>query len=76
FFSGGFKDQHSTTFVTNFNSISGLNVCSDVSYKGFSFGKVSDISINKNYPKLVSVYMKINSIIQIYKQTLATLQSM
>lgn len=62
--------------MTNFKSISGLNVGSDVSYKGFSIGKVSDISINKNNPKLVSVYMKINSQIPIYKQTVATLQSM
>lgn len=48
---------------------------SDVSYKGFSIGKVSDISINKNNPKFVSVYVKINSQIPIYKQTVATLQS-
>ena len=75
FLSGGFKDQDTRTFVTNFKSISGLNVGSDVSYKGFSIGKVSDISINKNNPKLVSVYMKINSQIPIYKQTVATLQS-
>ncbi|ALB01883.1 mammalian cell entry protein [Francisella persica ATCC VR-331] len=75
FLSGGFKDQDTTTFVTNFKSISGLNVGSDVSYKGFSIGKVSDISINKNNPKLVSVYMNINSQIPIYKQTVATLQS-
>ena len=33
------------------------------------------IMINKNNPKLVSVYMKINSQIPIYKQTVATLQS-
>ncbi|APC91286.1 MULTISPECIES: MlaD family protein [Francisella] len=76
FLSGGFKDQGTITFVTNFKSISGLNVGSDVSYKGFSIGKVSNISINKNNPKLVSVYMKINSQIPIYKQTVATLQSM
>lgn len=75
FLSGGFKDQDTTTFVTNFKSISGLNVGSDVSYKGFNIGKVSDISINKNNPKLVSVYVKINSQIPIYKQTVATLQS-
>ncbi|OEZ33363.1 mammalian cell entry protein [Francisella endosymbiont of Amblyomma maculatum] len=75
FLSGGFKDQDTTTFVTNFKSISGLNIGSDVSYKGFSIGKVSNISINKNNPKLVSVYMKINSQIPIYKQTVATLQS-
>ncbi|ORM38774.1 mammalian cell entry protein [Francisella endosymbiont of Ornithodoros moubata] len=75
FLSGGFKDQDTTTFVTNFKSISGFNVGSDVSYKGFSIGKVSDISINKNNPKLVSVYVKINSQIPIYKQTVATLQS-
>ena len=31
--------------------------------------------INKNNPKLVSVYVKINSQIPIYKQTVATLQS-
>ena len=43
FLFGGFKDQDTTTFVTNFKSISGLNVGSDVSYKGFSIGKVSDI---------------------------------
>ena len=42
FLSGGFKDQDITTFVTNFKSISGLNVGSDVSYKDFSIGKVSD----------------------------------
>ncbi|MEY8702355.1 MlaD family protein [Francisella philomiragia] len=75
FLSGGFKNQDTTTFVTNFKSISGLNVGSDVSYKGFNIGKVSDISINKENPKLVSVYMKINSQIPIYKQTVATLQS-
>ncbi|MDE4998804.1 MCE family protein, partial [Francisella tularensis subsp. holarctica] len=38
FLSGGFKDQHTTTFVKNFKSISGLNVGSDVSLKGFSIG--------------------------------------
>ena len=67
FLSGGFKNQDITTFVTNFKSISGLNVGSDVSYKAFNIGKVSDISINKNNPKLVSVYVKINSQIPIYK---------
>ncbi|GAB4223577.1 MAG: MlaD family protein [Francisella sp.] len=73
FLSGGFKDKNTTTFVTNFRSISGLSVGSDVSYKGFDVGKVSEISINKKNPKLVSVYMKINSDIPIYKQTVATL---
>lgn len=61
--------------MTNFSSISGLNVGSNVSYKGFNIGKVSDIAINKNNPKLVSVYMKIDSSIPIYKQTVATLQT-
>ena len=75
FLSGGFKNQASSTFITNFKSISGLNVGSDVSYKGFSIGKVSNISINKKNPKLVSVYMKINDDIPIYKQTVATLQT-
>ncbi|AIT09038.1 mammalian cell entry protein [Candidatus Francisella endociliophora] len=75
FLSGGFKNQDTTEFVSNFKSISGLNVGSDVSYKGFNVGKVSDISINKHNPKLVSVYMKINSQIPIYKQTVATLQT-
>lgn len=75
FLSGGFKNQNTTTFITNFKSISGLNVGSDVSYKGFNVGKVSDIAIDKDNPKLVSVYMKINSQIPIYKQTIATLQS-
>ena len=75
FLSGGFKTQASSTFVTNFNSISGLNVGSDVSYKGFSIGKVSDISINKKNPKLVSVYMQIHDDIPIYNQTIASLQT-
>ena len=75
FLSGGFKTQASSTFVTNFNSISGLNVGSDVSYKGFSIGKVSDISINKKKPKLVSVYMQIHDDIPIYNQTIASLQT-
>ena len=75
FLSGGFKTQASSTYITNFKSISGLNVGSDVSYKGFSIGKVSDISINKKNPKLVSVYMKINDDIPIYKQTISSLQT-
>ncbi|MED7819250.1 MULTISPECIES: MlaD family protein [unclassified Francisella] len=75
FLSGGFKNQSTTTYMTNFSSISGLNVGSTVSYKGFNVGKVSDISINKKNPKLVSVYMQINSDIPIYKQTVATLQT-
>lgn len=75
FLSGGFKSQDTTKFVTNFKSISGLNAGSDVSYKGFNVGKVSDISINKKNPKEVSVYMEINSQIPIYKQTVATLQT-
>jgi len=75
FLSGGFKTQASSTFVTNFNSISGLNVGSDVYYKGFSIGKVSDISINKKNPKLVSVYMQIHDDIPIYNQTIASLQT-
>ncbi|AJC48867.1 MCE family protein [Allofrancisella guangzhouensis] len=76
FLSGGFKNQATTTFVTNFKSISGLSVGSDVSYKGFSIGKVSDILINKENPKLISVYMKIYDNIPIFKQTVATLQPM
>ncbi|MFT4693183.1 MAG: phospholipid/cholesterol/gamma-HCH transport system substrate-binding protein [Francisella sp.] len=76
FLSGGFKTQASSTFVTNFNSISGLNVGSDVSYKGFSIGKVSNIAINKKNPKLVSVYLQINDDIPIYKQTVASLQTL
>ncbi|QIV95663.1 phospholipid/cholesterol/gamma-HCH transport system substrate-binding protein [Allofrancisella inopinata] len=76
FLSGGFKSQATTTFVTNFKSISGLSVGSDVSYKGFSIGKVSDILINKENPKLISVYMKIYDNITIFKQTVATLQPM
>lgn len=75
FLSGGFRNQDTTTYVTNFKSISGLNVGSDVSYKGFNIGKVSEIKINKKNPKLVSVYMEINSEIPIYKQTIATLQT-
>ncbi|API86476.1 MlaD family protein [Francisella uliginis] len=75
FLSGGFKNQSTTTYMTNFSSISGLNVGSAVSYKGFDVGKVSDISINEKNPKLVSVYMKIDSSIPIYKQTVATLQT-
>jgi phospholipid/cholesterol/gamma-HCH transport system substrate-binding protein len=75
FLSGGFRNQDTTTYVTNFKSISGLNVGSDVSYKGFNIGKVSEIKINKKNPKLVSVYMEINSEVPIYKQTIATLQT-
>ncbi|ASG67547.1 mammalian cell entry protein [Francisella halioticida] len=75
FLSGGFRNQSTTTYMTNFSSISGLNVSSSVSYKGFDVGKVSDISINKKNPKLVSVYMKIDSSIPMYKQTVATLQT-
>lgn len=75
FLSGGFRNQSTTTYMTNFSSISGLNVGSAVSYKGFDVGKVSDISINEKNPKLVSVYMKIDSSIPIYKQTVATLQT-
>ena len=76
FLSGGFKSQASSTYITNFKSISGLNVGSDVSYKGFSIGKVSDIAINKNDPKLVSVYMLIHDDIPIYKQTVASLKTL
>jgi len=75
FLSGGFKNQASSTYITNFKSISGLNVGSDVSYKGFSIGKVSDIAINKKDPKLVSVYMQIHDNIPIYKQTVSSLQT-
>ncbi len=43
--------------------------------KAFSIGKVSDISINKKNPKLVSVYMQIHDDIPIYNQTIASLQT-
>lgn len=75
FLSGGFKNQKSSVYLVNFKTISGLNVGSEVSYKGFSIGKVSDITINKKDPKLVSVYMQIHDNIAIYKQTIATLQT-
>ncbi len=75
FLSGGFKTQASTTYITKFKSITGLNVGSDVSYKGFSIGKVSNIYINRKDPELVSVSMQIHNDIPIYKQTIASLQT-
>lgn len=75
FLSGGFKREETKTYITNFDSISGLNVGSDVSYKGFNIGKVSKIAINKKNPKLVSVYLDVNDTIPIYKQTISTLKT-
>ena len=74
-FSGGFNKTETTTYITNFNTISGLNPGADVSYKGLSVGKVNDIYINKNNPELISVQMDIDSDVNIYKQTVTTLQS-
>jgi phospholipid/cholesterol/gamma-HCH transport system substrate-binding protein len=74
-FSGGFNKTETTTYVTNFKTIAGLNPGADVSYKGLSVGKVNDIYINKKDPELISVEMDIESDIQIFKQTVATLQS-
>ena len=74
-FSGGFDKTETTTYVTNFNTISGLNPGADVSYKGLSVGKVDSIYINKKDPELISVQMDIASDVQIFKQTVATLKS-
>ena len=73
--SGGLKKEPTQTYTANFKSITGLNEGSSIFYKGFKIGKVGKIFINPKKPQYVSVDMEINKDIIIYKQTVASIES-
>src|SRR3990167_1179713 len=72
--SSGFSfEQYSTYLIYMQESVSGLNIDSDVEYNGVEVGTVKSIELNQNNPQLVEVLVDIKNTTPITHGTVATL---
>jgi phospholipid/cholesterol/gamma-HCH transport system substrate-binding protein len=72
--SSGFSFAHYVTYLVYMQeSVSGLNVDSQVEYNGVGVGEVKSIQLNAKNPHLVEVYLSIKDTIPITRGTIATL---